>query len=234
MKYISAILSSACVISMAIAADETALVDDAAKINYSVGYQIGSDFQHQEIEIRPDAVIQGIRDAMAGDEALMSSTEMRNTMAELGKKVAEQKRQKKLDLLQKRLEESHQFLAENAKKPGVVTTASGLQYRVNKEGRGNSPQKGDQVLVHYAGQLLDGSVFDSSYIRGKPTSFQVDQVIKGWTEALLMMKQAAHWQLFIPPELAYGEAGAGPDIPPNSTLIFEVELIAIQKKPAEK
>jgi len=221
-------------VSLAVAEDESPLVDDAAKINYSVGYQIGSDFQHQEIEVRPEAVIQGIRDAMGGDEALMSSTEMRRTMAELGEKVAEQKKQRKLDALNKRLEESRRFHAENAKKPGVVTTASGLQYRVNKEGRGNSPQKEDKVLVHYAGQLLDGSVFDSSYKRGKPTSFQVDQVIKGWTEALLMMKQAAHWQLFIPPELAYGEAGAGADIPPNSTLIFEVELIAIQKKPADK
>lgn len=230
MKYFSAIFLSAGMISIATAADETTpLVDDTAKINYSVGYQIGSDFQYQEIEIRPDAVIQGIQDAMAGGESQMTSSEMRKTMAELGKKVTAQKNQKKLAALQKRLQESREFLTENAKKPGVTTTASGLQYQVIEQGQGESPQKNDKVLVHYSGKLLDGSVFDSSHQRGQPASFQVDKVIKGWTEALQLMKPGDHWQIYIPPELGYGDKGAGPKIPPNSTLIFDVELISIEK-----
>jgi len=235
MKYFPAILFSAGVISIASAAEEAMpLVDDTAKINYSVGYQIGSDFQRQEMEIRPEVVIQGIRDAISGDQALMSSSEMRTTMADVGKRIADQKRQKREALLQQRLDESRAFLAENAKKPGVTTTASGLQYRVLEQGGGKNPRKEDKVLVHYNGKLLDGTVFDSSRKTGQPVSLQVDQVIKGWTEALQLMKRGDHWQIFIPPELAYGEAGAGAVIPPNSTLIFDVELISIEEaKPAE-
>lgn len=231
MKLFSVIFLSVSMVSVVIAEEEPApLVDDTAKINYSVGYQIGSDFRYQEMEIRPEVVIQGIRDALGGDEALMTSSEMRKTMSDLGKRLADQKRQKKEALLQQRLQESRQFHAENAKKPGVTTTASGLQYRALEQGGGKSPQKDDEVLVHYSGKLLDGSVFDSSLSRGKPASFQVDQVIKGWTEALQLMQRGDHWQIYIPPELAYGEAGAGPNIPPHSTLIFDVELISIQEK----
>lgn len=233
MKLYTAAFFSVGVISIATAADEPApLVDDTAKINYSVGYQIGSDFRYQEMEIRPSVVIQGIRDALAGDEALMTSAEMRKTMSDLGKRLADEKRQKKEALLQQRLQKSRQFHADNAKKSGVTTRDSGLQYRVLESGRGNSPQGQDKVLVHYTGKLLDGSQFDSSHSRGEPASFQVDQVIKGWTEALQLMKQGDRWQLYIPPELAYGETGAGQNIPPNSTLIFDVELISIEEKAA--
>jgi len=119
------------------------------------------------------------------------------------------------------------FLAENAKKPDVVTTASGLQYKVMKEGDGAQPKAADKVIVHYAGTLLDGTLFDSSYKRGKPATFPLNQVIRGWTEAVQLMKVGSKWQLFLPPHLAYGSQGAGGTIGPDATLIFEVELLGI-------
>ena len=204
------------------------LKDDAAKLNYSVGYQIGSDFKQQEFEVRPEAVLKGIEDAISGNKGLMSKAEMRQTMADVGKKVAELKK-KKRQQVGGYTEKNKQFLVENGKKPGVTTTKSGLQYRVNKPGRGNSPKSTDKVLVHYRGRLITGTEFDSSYKRGKPASFQVNKVIKGWTEALQLMKQGDHWQLFIPAELAYGVKGMGTTIPPNSTLIFDIEFISIQQ-----
>ena len=204
------------------------LKDEAARLNYSVGYQIGSDFKIQELEVRPEAVLKGIEDAMSGSNGLMSKQEMRQTMADVGKKVADLK-QKKRQQIGDYTEKNKQFLVENGKKPGITTTASGLQYRVNKPGRGNHPKSSDKVLVHYRGRLINGTEFDSSYKRGKPSSFQVNKVIKGWTEALQLMQQGDHWQLFIPAELAYGAKGAGATIPPNSTLIFDIEFISIHQ-----
>jgi FKBP-type peptidyl-prolyl cis-trans isomerase FklB len=128
----------------------------------------------------------------------------------------------------KNLVESRAFLAENGKKEGIKTLPSGLQYKVLTEGSGKSPKAEDNVTVNYKGTLINGTEFDSSYKRGQPATFQVKGVIKGWIEALQLMKEGSKWQLFIPPELGYGERGAGPLIPPNSALIFEVELIAIK------
>jgi len=204
------------------------LKDDAARLNYSVGYQVGSDFKQQEFEVRPDAVLQGIQDAMTG-KSLMSKEEMRRTMADVGKQVAELK-QKKRQQISEYTEKNRQFLVENARKPGVITTDSGLQYRINKPGRGGiHPKLSESVLMHYRGRLIDGTEFDSSYKRGKPASFQVNKVVKGMAEALQLMQRGDHWQLFIPAELAYGEKGAGTSIPPNSTLIFDIEFISIQQ-----
>ncbi|MEW8321925.1 MAG: FKBP-type peptidyl-prolyl cis-trans isomerase [Candidatus Thiodiazotropha taylori] len=215
----------------AIAEDEPPLSDDTAKINYSVGYQIGSDFSYQDIEIRPEAVIQGIRDALNENKSQMTAEEMKQVMAELGKRLAEKKKQLKMDRLNQLRESSKRFHATNKDKPGVITTESGLQYRMVASGNGRDhPTKNDQVLVHYTGKLLDGATFDSSRDRGSPISFKVNGVIKGWTEALQLMKQGDRWQLFIPPDLAYGKKGSPPRIPPHSTLIFDVELLAIQSK----
>ena len=125
--------------------------------------------------------------------------------------------------------EGQKFLEENGKKEGVITLESGLQYTVVEEGTGNKPELTDQVKTHYKGTLINGTVFDSSYDRGEPITFPVTGVIKGWTEALLLMKEGAKWKLFIPSDLAYGERGAGGVIPPNTTLIFDIELISIEK-----
>ena len=202
------------------------LKDDAARLNYSVGYQIGSDFKQQEFEVRPEAVLKGIEDAMSGSKGLMSKAEMRQTMADVGNKVADLKR-KKRQQIGNYTEKNKQFLVENGKRPAITTTASGLQYRALETGGGNHPKLDDKVLVSYRGKLIDGTQFDSSH--NKPASFQVNKVIKGWTEALQLMQRGDHWQLFIPSELAYGAKGAGTTIPPNSTLIFDVELISIQQ-----
>ena len=229
MKHFAvALFATSLTASLCIAEETPPLEDQAAKINYSVGYQIGSDFRLQEIEIRPDAVIRGMRDALQEADPLMTSQERSKAMADLGQRVAELKKKRRQAMLQKRLEENLAFLEENAKRAGVTTTSSGLQYRVIEQGGGNHPKPDDTVLVTYRGRLIDGNVFDSTYESGKPVSLQVDQLIKGWSEALQLMQRGDHWQLFIPPELAYGEAGSGPKVPPNSTLIFDVELIAIQ------
>ena len=242
MKYLALLLFTTIMTANIYASELVAeqpgvLKDETAKINYSVGYQIGDDFRQQELEIRSEAVLRGIQDALSGNDALMTRQEMRNTMAELGKHVAELKKKNRQELLQKRLEQNQKFLADNAKKRGITTTASGLQYRVLEQGGGGggkSPKLNDTVLVHYRGKLIDGTVFDSSYSRNKPTSFQVNKVIKGWTEALQLMRRGDHWQLFIPSALAYGEQGAGTKIPPESMLIFDVELISIQKYQAKQ
>jgi FKBP-type peptidyl-prolyl cis-trans isomerase FklB len=225
-----ALLTTSLMTNLSIADNYTKLTDKTDKINYSVGYQIGSDFRLQEIEIRPDAIIHGIKDALEEATPLMSAEEMRKAMADLGQRVADLKAQKRQEQLQKRLEENLAFLEANAKKEGVVTTPSGLQYRVIEQGGGKHPKPTDTVLVTYRGRLLDGIVFDSSYEKNKPVSFEVDKLIKGWSEALQLMQRGDHWQLFIPPDLAYGEEGAPPRIPPNSALIFDVELISIQEQ----
>ena len=203
------------------------LKDETAKLNYSVGYQIGSDFKLQEFEVRPEAVLKGIEDAMSGSNGLMTKQEMQQTMADVGKQVADLK-QKKRQQVSDYTEKNKQFLVENGKRPAITTTASGLQYRVLEQGGGKHPRLDDKVMVHYRGKLLDGTQFDSTHNK-KPATFQVNKVIKGWTEALQLMQRGDHWQLFIPSELAYGVKGAGTTIPPNSTLIFDVELISIQQ-----
>ena len=229
MKHLAITLFTIGLMTNSNAAEQSeVLKDEAARINYSVGYQIGGDFTQQDVEIRPEAVLKGIEDAMSGNKALMSTQEMRQTMADMGKRVAELK-QKKIQQIAEYTEKNKQFLLENGKKPGVITTESGLQYRVNKPGRGNkTPGLNDKVMVHYRGRLINGTEFDSSYKRGKPAIFQVNKVIKGWAEALQLMKRGDHWQLFIPAELAYGAKGSGTTIPPNSTLIFDIEFISIQ------
>lgn len=206
------------------AADAPDLGSDEAKINYSVGYQIGGDFKRQGLAMQPETVIRGMQDALSeGATPLMTPEEMQTTMGELGKRIAaERTREKYLANLQYQ-KDARAFLAENAKKEGVVTTASGLQYRIIEPGTGRSPGAADSVTVNYRGTLVDGKEFDSSYKRGKPATFRVDQVIPGWTEALQLMKEGAKWELFIPSSLAYGEKGQLRD----KDLIFEVELLSV-------
>lgn len=152
---------------------------------------------------------------------------MRTTLVNLKKKISVAQQQQQKQQADKNLAEGKAFLEENGKKEGVKTLPSGLQYKVIQEGSGKMPAASDTVTVHYRGTLIDGAEFDSSYKRGKPATFRADRVIAGWKEALQLMKPGAKWQLFIPGPLAYGERGAGAKIPPNSTLIFEVELISI-------
>jgi FKBP-type peptidyl-prolyl cis-trans isomerase FklB len=201
--------------------------DENDKISYSVGYQIGGDFKRQGVDLKSDLVVQGMRDAVQGTKPLLTPEEMNKTLVELKRKVTAAQQEERKMAAEKSRADGEAFLAENAKKEGVVTLPSGLQYKILKEGTGASPQAIDNVTVHYRGTLIDGTEFDSSHKRNQPATFRVSGVIPGWTEALQMMKPGAKWQLFIPAKLAYGERGTGSAIPPNSTLIFEVELLKV-------
>ncbi len=211
-----------------LAADPVSLQDKKDKVSYSIGYQVGGDFKKQEIGINPEILVQGIRDAMAGTEPQMTPEEMRSTLVELQKTMVEAQKKKMQEAADKNLAAGEEFLAANGQKEGVVVLPSGLQYEIIEPGSGPSPAATDFVEVNYRGTLIDGTQFDSSYDRGKPATFRVDGVIPGWTEALQLMHPGSKWRLFIPPDLAYGARQAGP-IPPNSALIFEVELLDIKK-----
>jgi FKBP-type peptidyl-prolyl cis-trans isomerase FklB len=202
------------------------LKDTKDKVSYSIGLNIGFNFKKQNVELNTDALMAGVKDAISGKKPLLDENQVRETMTTWTKEITE----KQKAMAEKNAIDGEKFLAENKKKEGVKTTPSGLQYKVAKEGTGPQPKETDTVTVNYRGTLIDGTEFDSSYKRGEPATFPVTGVIKGWTEALLMMKVGSKYQLFIPPTLAYGERAMGPDISPNSTLIFEVELMSI--KPA--
>jgi FKBP-type peptidyl-prolyl cis-trans isomerase FklB len=189
------------------------------RISYALGVNFGQNLKNQGVEANLDLVRKGIEEALAGKPQL-NDAQLRDTFNELRTQVTAHMEEKK----KQAKAEGEKFLAENAKKPGIEKTASGLQYRIITPGSGNSPSTNDEVTVNYTGKLTDGTVFDSSEKQGHPVKFRANGVIRGWTEALLKMKKGAKWELFIPSELAYGER-ARPSIPANSTLIFTVELV---------
>lgn len=190
-------------------------------LSYSLGVLVAQNLKQQGFEnVDATSLANGLSDALKGDSLKIDI----NTASQTVQQYAQAKQAKKYE---KNINEGKQFLAENAKRPEVKTTSSGLQYEVLQEGTGPKPTANDQVTVHYTGKLLDGTVFDSSVERGEPATFGVTQVIKGWVEALQMMPVGSKWKLYIPSELAYGERGAGQAIGPYSTLIFEVELLKI-------
>lgn len=196
------------------------------KVSYAIGLDIGKDFKQQGMDIDASLVAQGIQDAVSGNPPLLTDQQLQEAITEFQKEMMAKQEAKQKEAGEKNLQAGQAFLEENAKKEGVVTLPSGLQYQVDQEGTGPRPKAGDAVKVHYEGKLVDGTVFDSSLKRGEPATFPVTGVIPGWTEALQLMKQGAKWTVFIPASLAYGERGAGP-IGPNSTLIFEVELLEV-------
>ena len=230
MKHVLTVATAIVGFSGAVYADATPK-DDKERVSYSIGHQIGSDFKQQGIELSPETFLQGIQDGLSGAKSAMTDEEMKKSLTELRKRMMDKQQAAQKQAGEKNLTAGKTFLDENAKKPGVVTLPSGLQYLIVKEGTGAKPKATDTVKVHYKGTLADGTEFDSSYKRGEPASFRVDQVIKGWTEGLQLMSEGSKWQFYIPAALAYGESGVGP-IPPNSTLVFEVELLGIEKPAA--
>ena len=170
----------------------------------------------------------GLKDSYGGGKTLLTEDQARQAIEDFQKTLMAKKAETMQKLSEKNKADGEKFLAENAKKEGVKSLPSGLQYKEITPGKGKSPKATDTVTTHYKGTLIDGTEFDSSYKRGEPATFPVSGVISGWTEALQLMKEGAKWQLFIPPNLAYGEKGAGRDIGPNATLIFEVELISVK------
>jgi FKBP-type peptidyl-prolyl cis-trans isomerase FklB len=209
------------------AAEGVALKTKKDKVSYAIGVNVGKGMQQESLEIDPDIFAKGLKDGMTGAKMAMPDEEMRQVMTAFQKEMAEKQAVKVKAIAEKNKKEGETFLAANKKKDGVKTLPSGLQYKVIKEGTGQTPKSTDAVTTNYRGTLIDGTEFDSSYRRGQPAKFPVSGVIPGWTEALQLMKVGSTWQLFIPSNLAYGERGAGNIIGPNATLIFDIELISI-------
>jgi FKBP-type peptidyl-prolyl cis-trans isomerase FklB len=198
-------------------------------ISYSIGMNVGMNLLKDSIAIDNDAFLRGLTDAGV-DSALRLMTDegLRQTMMAFQDSLRRRQMENSRAQAEKNKGEGEAFLAENSKKPGIVTLPSGLQYKVITPGTGKTPTVTSTVTTHYAGRLLDGTEFDSSLKVGKPATFRVDGVIAGWTEALQLMQEGAKWEVYVPASLAYGEQGAGGTIPPNATLVFEILLISVQ------
>jgi FKBP-type peptidyl-prolyl cis-trans isomerase len=207
----------------------SALQTQKEKESYSIGYEVGRSMKTDGVEVDFNILTQGLEDAINQKEPRLKDDEMRKLIVDLRKKAREAQLRKLQEQVVQNAQESEKFLAENRKKEGVNVTGSGLQYRVLREGDGITPKPEDFVKVHYRGTFIDGKEFDSSYAKGEPARVQTDGVIKGWNEALQMMKVGSRWQLFVPPELAYGRGGLGQRIPPNKVLVFDMELLAVEK-----
>jgi len=212
------------------AASSTAITTQKDKISYTIGADIGKRLRADNLDVNPTVLARGLRDAFAGTKTALTDEEMHAAMVELQNQMRQKQMAEMQAVSAKNKAEGTAFLAANKAKDGVVTLPSGLQYKILKAGDGPKPAASDSVVCNYRGTLIDGKEFDSSSKRGQPATFPVSGVIKGWTEALQLMPVGSKWQLFIPPDLAYGPRGTGPDIGPDATLVFEVELLSIQDK----
>ena len=209
-----------------------ALETQKDKVSYAVGINLGRGIHKEAVDVDPEILARGLRDGLSDAKPQMTDEEVQATLTELQKQVTAHQQEVRQQAIEKNKKAGETFLAANKDKPGVVTLASGLQYKIIEPGTGPKPTASDSVVCNYRGTLIDGTEFDSSYKRGQAATFPVGQVIKGWTEALQLMPVGSKWQLFIPPDLAYGERGTnGGPIGPNETLVFEVQLVSIQAKP---
>ncbi|HAT6809143.1 TPA: hypothetical protein JAZ42_05120 [Legionella pneumophila] len=229
MKLVTAAVMGLAMSTAMAATDATSLATDKDKLSYSIGADLGKNFKNQGIDVSPEAMAKGMQDAMSGAQLALTEQQMKDVLNKFQK-----------DLMAKRTAEFNKkadenkvkgeaFLTENKNKPGVVVLPSGLQYKVINAGNGVKPGKSDTVTVEYTGRLIDGTVFDSTEKTGKPATFQVSQVIPGWTEALQLMPAGSTWEIYVPSGLAYGPRSVGGPIGPNETLIFKIHLISVKK-----
>nr|BCL64738.1 outer membrane protein MIP [Legionella pneumophila serogroup 14] len=229
MKLVTAAVMGLAMSTAMAATDATSLATDKDKLSYSIGADLGKNFKNQGIDVNPEAMAKGMQDAMSGAQLALTEQQMKDVLNKFQK-----------DLMAKRTAEFNKkadenkvkgeaFLTENKNKPGVVVLPSGLQYKVINSGNGVKPGKSDTVTVEYTGRLIDGTVFDSTEKTGKPATFQVSQVIPGWTEALQLMPAGSTWEIYVPSGLAYGPRSVGGPIGPNETLIFKIHLISVKK-----
>jgi FKBP-type peptidyl-prolyl cis-trans isomerase FklB len=225
-----AFIGTVCLLLMSCGGGKKAeLKNDMDSVSYAIGLDVGRTFQRQGIEVTPDAFMQGLKDASdTSGKPMMTDEQIQSCMMAFQQKMIAKQQEKMQQQSGAATAEGEKFLAENKSKPGVVTTASGLQYKVIKAGSGKKPKASNEVKVHYRGSLINGTEFDNSYKRGEPVTFPVGGVIPGWTEVLQLMPVGSKWEVYIPASLGYGNNAAGP-IPPGSTLVFEVELLAIVK-----
>jgi FKBP-type peptidyl-prolyl cis-trans isomerase FklB len=228
MKYILATILTIGILAGPCLGQETAQLNDQKdKESYSLGYQFGQSLKAQGLDINMDVYASGIRDALRGAKPLLSQEEINKAVSEVQARGLAGRQKEMKGMAEKNLSEGKAFMEANKKKEGVITLPSGLEYKVLREGTGRTPRSIDQVTINYIGSFIGGTEFDNTYKRGAPLTIKVDQIIPGWKEALLSMKEGSKWLLFIPPELAYGDRAVGP-IPPNSTLVLEVEMISIK------
>jgi FKBP-type peptidyl-prolyl cis-trans isomerase FklB len=204
------------------------------KFSYAIGMKMGENFKKQSVSVDSSILARGVRDAVAGGKTALTDEEAQAVIMAMQKEMQAKMQEKNKEAADVNKKTGEAFLAANKGKEGVVTLLSGLQYKIEKAGTGPKPTANDSVVCNYRGTLIDGKEFDSSYKRGQPATFPVTGVIKGWTEALQLMPVGSKWQLFIPSDLAYGDRGAGADIGPGATLVFEVELMSIEDKSKEK
>ena len=208
--------------------DKVELKTQKDTVSYGIGTDIGKNLKAQSIDVNPSVLAAGIRDAIADGKMMLPDEQIQAAMTNFQKELMARQQEKARELGEKNKKEGEAFLAANKTKEGVKTTASGLQYKVVKEGNGPKPKPEQTVTVHDKGTLIDGTEFDNSYKRGEPTSFQLSGVIRGWTEGIQLMSVGSKYTFYIPAELGYGAAGAGQAVPPNATLIFDVELLSIK------
>ena len=228
MRLFVAALSIMLFASVGYAEENSVLKTQRDKVSYGIGMEIGNSLKSQSIDIDPDILARGVKDILSGKEPLITDQEFRETMTNFKNEMMAKQIERMKEIAEKNKKEGEAFLDENKKKEGVVTLPSGLQYKVIKDGAGEKPKPTDTVTVHYRGTLINGTEFDSSESHGQPATFKVNGVIPGWTEVLQLMKAGSKWQLFIPSALAYGDRGVGREIGPNSTLIFDIELLSIE------
>ena len=213
------------------ASGTSSLSTEQEKFGYAIGVDIGKSLSQAQVKDDLDvvALVDGIEEALAGKEPRLDDETREKVKMEMSRRVQERQQAERTAKAAAAKEAGEKFLAENGKRDGVKTTASGLQYEIVTEGAGATPTAADKVTVHYKGTLIDGTEFDSSYSRGQPVTFPLANVIPGWTEGLQLVKAGGKAKLYIPSTLAYGERGAGPKIGPNETLVFEVELLGVEK-----
>jgi FKBP-type peptidyl-prolyl cis-trans isomerase len=211
-----------------------ALTTQKEKFSYAIGMKMGASFKKQAVAVDGNILARGVKDAVAGGKTLLTDEEAQAVIMEVQKEIQAKMQEKSKEAADANKKTGEAFLAANKGKEGVVALPSGLQYKIEKAGTGPKPTANDSVVCNYRGTLIDGKEFDSSYKRGQPATFPVTGVIKGWTEALQLMPVGSKWQLFIPSDLAYGDRGAGADIGPGATLVFEVELMSIEDKSKDK
>ena len=209
-------------------AAQSELKTDKEKLSYAMGMDLGGQLKAHSVDVDPDLFARGLRDALAGGKTALTDEEAKKVIAALQMTMVAKNVEEMKVAGEKNKSEGEAFLAANRSKEGVVALPSGLQYKVVTAGTGPKPTADQTVVCHYRGTLINGTEFDSSYKRGQPATFPVKGVIKGWTEVLQLMPVGSKWQVFIPSELAYGARGAGADIGPNATLIFEIELVGIK------
>jgi len=214
--------------ALASAQDAPALKTEKERLSYAMGMDLGKQLRSRSVDIDPAVFAKALEDALSGGKTLLTDAEAKAALAAFQKAIMAKQAAEAKVAGEKNKAGGEAFLAANKGMEGVVTLPSGVQYKILTAGTGKTPTLADTVVCQYRGTLIDGKEFDSSYKRGQPATFQVNKVIKGWTEVLQLMPVGSKWQVVVPPDLAYGVRGAGADIGPNATLIFEIELVAIK------